>query len=204
MVATESTMLELGTAAPDFSLTDPATGQAVSLGDFAGHKGLLVVFMCNHCPFVVHVADALKRLTDGAMKRGVGVVGICSNSVETHPADGPEKMAEEKQRRGYAFAYLHDADQTVAKAYTAACTPDFFLFKADAEDGGAFKLFYRGQFDDTRPNDEGQAASGEDLRAAIDALLAGGSAPEPQKPSMGCNIKWTPGQEPDYFGGSSR
>lgn len=199
MSLTPSTMLELGTAAPDFSLPD-TDGKTVSRGDYSG-GALLVMFICNHCPFVHHVAPELARLAENYGER-IGVVAIQSNDVANYPDDSPEKMAEEKVKRGYAFPYLYDADQSVAKAYTAACTPDFFLFDA------GHKLAYRGQLDATRPHriasgnydDRNGAANGEDLRAAIDAVLAGEPVPGKQLPSMGCNIKWAPGNEPAYFG----
>ncbi|QDU71997.1 thioredoxin family protein [Mucisphaera calidilacus] len=201
MVMTASTMLGLGTQAPDFSLPD-TEGGTVSRSDFAG-KPLLVVFMCNHCPFVKHVARQLKALGDDYMPKGVAMVGISANDVSTHPDDSPENMKSEKAARGYAFPYLYDADQSVAKAYTAACTPDVFLFDAE------HNLVYRGQLDETRPKrlDSGAydydhpASDGKDLRAALDTMLNGGSIPAEQTPSMGCNIKWKAGSEPSYFGG---
>jgi peroxiredoxin len=191
MVATNSTMLPLGTAAPDFSLSDPS-GKTVSLADFQGAKALLVVFMCNHCPFVKHLADPLAKLAQEYQDKGVAVVGINSNDVAKHPDDSPEKMAQEAKQRGYTFPYLYDESQQVAQAYRAACTPDFFVFDKDQ------KLAYRGQFDSTRP-DSGRTATGEDLRRALDAVVAGQAPPEDQTPSLGCNIKWKPGNEPDYF-----
>ncbi len=202
MALTPSTMLSLGTHAPDFSLPD-TDGKTVSLEDFKDAKALLVMFICNHCPFVMHVADELARIGRDYQARGVAVVAISANDVGHHPADGPEKMKEEKSRRGYTFPYLYDESQAVAKAYTAACTPDFFLF-----DGGR-KLVYRGQLDDTRPNRLGPGnygsgrspAHGADLRRALDAVLAGKPVSGDQKPSMGCNIKWKPGNAPAYFGG---
>ena len=190
MAMVNSTMMELGTPAPDFELPD-TEGGTVGKADFAG-KPLLVVFMCNHCPFVKHLADKLAEKAAAYQERGVGVVGINANDVENYPQDAPEKMAEEKQQRRYTFPYLFDDSQEVAKAYRAACTPDIFLFDAD------HKLYYRGQFDATRP-DNGQP-TGEDLDAAVEKLLAGEPAPEPQYPAAGCNIKWKPGNEPDYFG----
>ena len=193
MVLTPSTMLTLGTQAPDFSLPD-TDGKTVSLDDFADAEALLVMFICNHCPFVVHVADELAKLAKDYQAKGVAVVAICANSIETHPQDGPERMKAEKARRGYTFPYLYDKSQAVAKAYTAACTPDFFLFDGD------HKLVYRGQLDDSRP-DSGIPVTGEDLRAALDAVLAGNAVPADQKPSMGCNIKWKPGNAPAYFAG---
>ena len=192
MVKTASTMLPLGTPAPDFSLPD-TEGKAVSLGDFAEAPALLVIFMCNHCPYVKHVADGLAKFAGEYQKRGVAVVGINSNDVSSFPDDSPEQMAAEVQRRGYTFPYLFDQTQEVAKAYRAACTPDFYVF-----DRGR-KLVYRGQMDSSRPQ-SGIEVTGEDLRAALDAVLAGQPVPEQQKPSLGCNIKWKPGNEPDYFG----
>lgn len=193
MVMTPSTMLTLGTQAPAFELPD-TNGQTTSLGDFKDTKALLVMFICNHCPFVVHVADELARLAKDYQPKGVAVVAINSNSVESHPADSPEKMKEEKAKRGYTFPYLYDGKQAVAKAYTAACTPDFFLFDAN------HKLIYRGQLDDSRPN-SGERATGADLRRALDKTLSDEPAPADQKPSIGCNIKWKPGNEPAYFEG---
>ncbi len=190
MVKTPSQMLPLGTAAPDFSLPDTA-GETVSLSDFAG-KPLLVAFICNHCPFVIHIRQGLADLCREYQKRGVAVVGISSNDVSSHPDDSPEKMAEEKSAAGYTFPYLYDETQEVAKAYRAACTPDFFLFDAKHQ------LAYRGQLDDSRP-DSGIPVTGNDLRAALDAVLAGEPAAVEQKPSLGCNIKWIAGNEPDYF-----
>lgn len=192
MVRTASTMLPLGTTAPDFSLVD-TEGNTVSRHDFVGKKGLLVIFLCNHCPYVKHVAEELKRLSDEYLARDIAVVGISSNDSEAYPADSPEQMKLEKQQRGYAFPYLFDATQEVAKTYRAACTPDFFLFDAD------HKLVYRGQLDDSRPSN-GKPVTGADLRTALDNLLAGQPPLERQVPSLGCNIKWIPGAEPDYFG----
>ena len=199
MALTPSTMLELGTPAPDFSLPD-TDGETVALEHFRG-KPLLVMFICNHCPYVKHVAPELKRIGDDYSGR-VDVVAIQSNDVEHYPDDSPEKMKQEKAERGYGFPYLFDGDQAVAKAYTAACTPDFFLFDAQ------HKLAYRGQLDPTRPHrissgnydDRDGAADGRDLRAALDQVLAGETVTVAQVPSMGCNIKWKPGQEPTYFG----
>jgi len=192
MVKTASTMLPLGTAAPDFSLPDPQS-KTVSLSDFADAAALLVIFMCNHCPFVKHVAEGIARLAREYQERGVAVVGINSNDVQNYPDDAPSKMAEELRLRGYTFPYLYDETQEVAKAYRAACTPDFYVFDKDR------KLAYRGQMDASRPSND-VAVTGEDLRAALDAVLAGKPAPEEQTPSIGCNIKWNPGNEPDYFG----
>jgi peroxiredoxin len=191
MVKTASTMLELGTPALPFSLPS-TTGETVSLNDFADSKALLVIFMCNHCPFVKHVADELAKLADDYMPQGVGIVGISSNDVAKYPDDSMEKMKEEAAARGYKFAYLLDESQEVAKAYRAACTPDFYVFDSE------MKLAYRGQMDDSRPN-SGVPVTASDLRAALDAIVAGDAASEMQTPSIGCNIKWIPGNEPDYF-----
>lgn len=192
MARTPSTMLQLGTKAPDFSLVN-VDGQTVSLADFDGAPAFLAIFMCNHCPFVKHLADALAQFSAEYMAKDVAVVGISSNDVANFPADSPEQMVREAEERGYSFPYLYDETQEVAKAYRAACTPDFFLFDADR------RLVYRGQFDSSRP-DSGIAPTGADLRAALDAVLAGKKPSEKQMPSIGCNIKWIPGKEPDYFG----
>ncbi len=192
MVKTASTMLPLGTKAPDFSLPD-VDGRNVSLADFADAKALLVAFICNHCPFVKHVAPELATLAKDYQPRGVAVVAINPNDVENYPDDSPEKMKEEVATRGYTFPYLFDESQEVAKAYSAACTPDFYVFD------GARKLAYRGQLDASRP-DSGIPVTGEDLRTALDAVLAGQPVRDDQKPSIGCNIKWKAGNEPDYFG----
>lgn len=193
MVRTNSTMLPLGTKAPDFSLTD-VDGQTVSLSEFSKAPALLVIFMCNHCPYVKHVADHLAQLAREYQQRGVAVVGINSNDVSNHPADSPEQMVAEAEERGYTFPYLYDETQEVAKAYHAACTPDFYVFDGDQ------KLAYRGQMDSSRP-DSGIPVTGADLRAALDAVLDGGKPSDQQTPSLGCNIKWKPGNEPEYFGG---
>ena len=192
MARTPSTMLPLGTSAPDFQLMN-VDGREVELADFAGKPALLVMFMCNHCPFVVHVADELARLSSEYMGRGVAVVGINSNDTATHPADSPERMVAEAEERGYQFPYLFDETQEVAKAYRAACTPDFFLFDKDR------KLVYRGQLDDSRPG-SGVPVTGKDLRAALDAVLGGKKPADEQRASLGCNIKWKAGNEPEYFG----
>ncbi|HSR69498.1 MAG TPA: thioredoxin family protein [Acidobacteriota bacterium] len=193
MVKTASTMLDLGTQAPPFELPD-TEGKLVSLDDFTDKKGLLVMFICNHCPFVKHISQGLADFARDYTSKGLGIVAINSNNVETHPQDRPEKMKEEKERVGYVFPYLFDASQMTAKAYRAACTPDFFLFDQD------LKLVYRGQFDDSRPGNE-VAVSGRDLRQAADAVLEGRAVSQDQKPSVGCNIKWRGGMEPDYFHG---
>lgn len=192
MVKTASTMLPLGTKAPDFSLVN-VDATTVSLSDFQGAPALLVIFMCNHCPFVIHVADTLAQLAQEYQARGVAVVGISANDVATHPADSPEQMVAEAEERGYTFPYLYDETQEVAKAYRAACTPDFFLFDADQ------RLVYRGQMDSSRPN-SGIPVTGKDLRAALDSVLAGKQVSDDQMPSIGCNIKWKAGSEPGYFG----
>jgi peroxiredoxin len=191
MVRTASTMLSLGTSAPDFTLPD-TDGTRISLQDFAGNRALLVIFMCNHCPYVKHVAGELKRLSDEYLAKDVAIVGINSNDADKYPDDGPEAMAREKADRGYQFPYLYDADQAVAQAYHAACTPDFFLFDSD------FRLVYRGQLDSSRPKSD-IPVTGEDLRRALDAVLAGQAPSEQQTPSIGCNIKWKEGNEPQYF-----
>ncbi len=191
MVRTVSTMLEIGTLAPDFFLTD-ATGKKVGLHDFDDKPALLIVFMCNHCPYVKHIADALSKFAKEYLPKGLAVAGINSNDADNYPDDSPEKMVDEVLQRDYSFPYLFDESQAVAKAYRAACTPDFFVFDANR------KLVYRGQFDDSRPGNDAPV-NGSDLRAAIDAVIAGKAPGTDQKPSMGCNIKWKPGNEPDYF-----
>jgi peroxiredoxin len=190
MVATASTMLEIGTPAPAFELPD-TQGKNVSLSDFSDAKALLLVFMCNHCPFVRHILDPFVKLASEYQKKGLAVVGINSNDVDSFPDDRPERMSQMAREKGFTFPYLYDGTQEVAKAYRAACTPDFFLFD------GARRLVYRGQMDDSRPGN-GKPVTGSDLRAALDAVLAGRPTPDVQKPSMGCNIKWRLGNEPDY------
>lgn len=192
MVMTASTMLPLGTKAPEFSLPN-VDGNTVSLADFSG-KGLLVIFMCNHCPFVVHLREALAAFGAEYQEKGLGIVGISANDVATHPDDSPEKMVEEAKAAGYTFPYLYDESQAVAKAYRAACTPDFFLFDGNCE------LVYRGQFDDSRPGNE-KPVTGADLRAACDSVIAGETVSTDQTPSIGCNIKWA--DAPEYFTGES-
>jgi peroxiredoxin len=191
MVRTPSTMLPLGTVAPDFDLIN-VDGRMVDYAAAAGPKGTVVMFICNHCPFVKHVADHLAALGRDFMPRGIGFVAISSNDVSNFPADSPEQMVAEAEERGYPFPYLYDDTQEVAKAYHAACTPDFYLFDAGR------RLVYRGQLDPSRPG-SGVPVTGKDLRAAIDTLLAGGPPLEQQIPSLGCNIKWKAGSEPDYF-----
>jgi peroxiredoxin len=192
MVRTPSTMLPLGTQAPDFSLPN-VDGAAVSLADFASSDALVVAFFCNHCPFVKHIAPKFAELGKAYQEKGAAVVAISSNDVENYPDDSPELMKQEVADRGYTFPYLYDESQGVAKAYRAACTPDFFVFDKDR------KLVYRGQLDSSRP-DSGIPVTGDDLTAAVDAALAGQPPLEEQHPSIGCNIKWKAGNEPDYFG----
>ncbi len=191
MVKTASTMLPLGAEAPEFSLPD-IDGSTVSLADYRDAPALLVMFICNHCPFVKHIATQLAQLGRDYAEQGAAIVAINSNDVENHTDDSPEKMQEEAAKQGYTFPYLYDASQEVAKAYRAACTPDFFLFDKDR------RLVYRGQLDSSRPS-SGTPVTGEDLRAALDAVLAGQPVPPDQRPSIGCNIKWKAGNEPDYF-----
>lgn len=193
MAKTESTMLPLGSPAPDFALPDVTTGKTITLSDFQGKAGLLVIFMCRHCPFVIHVQDELAKLGADFVPQNLGIVGISANNVATHPGDAPDKLREMAAELGFNFPILYDESQAVAKSYQAACTPDFFLFDP------AFKLVYRGQLDDARPGND-QPVTGQDLRAAIAAVLANEPVNPAQKPSIGCNIKWKPGNEPSYFG----
>ena len=193
MARTPSTMLELGTPAPDFVLPD-FDGRQHALADFTPAPALLVVFTCNHCPFVRHVRHVFAAFVREYQARGLAVVAINSNDIENYPQDGPDAMRAEAAELGYAFPYLLDATQDVAKAYRAACTPDFFLFDARRQ------LVYRGQFDDSRPGN-GRPVTGADLRAAVEATLAGGTPAPDQVPSLGCNIKWRKGNEPRYAGG---
>ena len=195
MVKTASTMLPLGTTAPPFSLPN-VDGKIVSIDDFKTSRGLVVIFMCNHCPFVKHLRAGLAQFAKDYQSKGVAVVGISSNDVGSHPDDSPAKMAEEHKSASYTFPYLYDGTQDVAKAYKAACTPDFFVFDQN------HSLVYRGQFDSSRPNN-GKPVTGSDLRNAVDQLLAGHGPLTEQRPSIGCNIKWIPGQEPTYFTGVS-
>ena len=190
MPATPSTMAPLGTKAPFFRLPDPA-GKWHSIEDFKAAPVLLVAFICNHCPFVKHIRAEFAEMARRYQKLGVAVVGISSNDIEQFPDDGPEKMAEEARTFGYDFPYLFDESQAVAKAYGAACTPDFFLYDKDR------KLVYRGQFDDSRP-DSGIPVTGKDLKAALDAVLQGRPVAPEQRASLGCNIKWKTGNEPEY------
>jgi peroxiredoxin len=190
MAMTPSTMLPLGTAAPAFKLPDTG-GKMVSLSDFRG-KPVLVMFICNHCPFVKHIGAQLAQLGRDYQSRSLGIVAINSNDVANYPDDSPERMKEEARRVGYTFPYLYDESQAVGKAFRAACTPDFYLFDTE------HRLAYRGQFDDSRPSNA-LPVTGKDLRAALDATLTGKEVSQDQKPSIGCNIKWKTGQEPDYF-----
>lgn len=185
-------MVELGSPAPEFRLPDPS-GAEHGLDDFADAPALLVMFLCNHCPFVHHVRRELALLSERWAQRGVAVVGINSNDIGAQPDDSPERMAAEARSVGYTFPYLFDETQDVAKAFGAACTPDFFLYDADR------CLVYRGQLDSSRPGND-IPVTGEDLNAAIDAVLGGSDVPETQRPSLGCNIKWKPGNEPPWFG----
>lgn len=192
MALTKSQMLPLGTQAPDFRLPD-YKGNCVSLSDFKDQPALLVMFICNHCPYVQHVRHTIAKLTAEYKKKGVASVGINSNDGKKYPADSPAMMEQEVQATGYTFPYLVDESQAVAKAYRAACTPEFYVFDKDR------KLYYRGRLDGSTPGTN-VPTTGEDLRGALDSLIAGKPAPKEQVPSMGCNIKWKPGNEPDYFG----
>lgn len=185
-------MLPLGTPAPDFTLPDTVSGAPVRFAELRrGKKTALVMFLCNHCPFVKHVRTELARLGREYQGKGVAVVAVSSNDIEKYPADGPDLMKREAADAGYTFPYCFDETQEVAKAFRAACTPDFFVFDADGV------LFYRGQLDDSRPSN-GKPVTGRDLRAALDAVLNHKKCPEPQVPSLGCNIKWKPGNAPEY------
>ncbi|MGH8915949.1 MAG: thioredoxin family protein [Acidimicrobiia bacterium] len=192
-MAVTSTMLALGTKAPDFALPDTVSGHQVSMSDYADKKALLVMFLCNHCPYVQHVRDELARFGDDYRDADLGIVAISSNDPAQHPEDSPASMKAEAEAVGYTFPYLYDEDQSVAIAYTAMCTPDFFLFDDDRA------LVYRGRFDETRPN-MGAGATGADLRSAVEAVLDDQPVNQQQFPSMGCSIKWKPGNTPAYFG----
>jgi len=183
MALTESTMLKLGTTAPDFALTDVVTGKTVRRDDFRGNKGLLVLFICAHCPYVKHVEKGLAAFGKDYSGKQMGIVAISSNDAETYPEDNPAGLKRQAETHGFSFPYLYDVTQNVARSYKAACTPDIFLFDSD------FKLVYRGQFDGSRPGN-GVAVTGEDLRAATDAVLAGKKPSADQRASIGCNIKW--------------
>lgn len=192
MAATPSTMqMTIGAAAPDFALTDAVTGRTVRRDDYTDAPALLVLFICNHCPFVIHVRDELARIADAYADRGVATVAINANDADAYPQDGPEAMRALARELGWPFPYLFDPSQEVAKAYGAACTPDIFLFDGEG------RLFYRGQLDSSRPSND-IPTTGKDLRGAIEALLAGEAPPDEQRPSLGCNIKWRPGNAPAY------
>ena len=194
MALTASTMmLALGTTAPDFQLPDVVSGKTISLQTFAGKTALLVMFICRHCPYVVHVRDELARLGQDYAGTDVGIVAISANDAAKYPDDRPAHLQAMAQERGFTFPLCYDESQQTAKAYTAACTPDFFLFDATR------RLVYRGQLDASRPGN-GIPVTGKDLRAALDAVLAGTPMNPTQQPSMGCNIKWKPGNEPPYYG----
>lgn len=194
MALTPSAMLPLGSLAPDFALENVVSGERTRLDEVVRDApALIVVFLCNHCPYVVHIRPTLVRVLNHAVADGVAVVAINSNSAQTHPQDGPEAMKALALGEAWAFPFLFDADQSVAAAYQATCTPDFFLFD------GARELRYRGQFDDARPGD-GKRVTGSDLSAALSAVLTGSAVAELQFPSLGCNIKWTPGNEPTWWG----
>jgi len=192
MALTASTMLPLGTQAPDFHLPDVVSGKSISLATFAGKKALLVMFICQHCPFVKHIKAELAQLGKDYIPRELGIVAISANDINKYPADAPESLKEMATELGFNFPLCYDETQSTPKAYTAACTPDFFIFDAER------KLVYRGQLDDSRPSN-GKPVTGADLRAAIEGVLAGKPLASEQKPSIGCNIKWKPGNEPNYF-----
>jgi len=192
MAATNSTMLPLGTPAPDFRLTDTVSEKTVSLSDLKDAPALVVMFICNHCPYVKHIQEGMVQMARDLQAKGVAVVAISSNDARAYSQDGPTAMKSEARSAGYSFPYLFDETQAVAKAYRAACTPDFFVFD------GNRRLVYRGQMDDARLGNS-QPVTGNDIRAAVEAVLAAKPAPSTQKPSIGCNIKWKPGNEPDYF-----
>jgi peroxiredoxin len=183
MALTESTMLELGTVAPDFPLTDAVSGKTVRRDDFKGKKGLLVLFICTHCPYVKHIEKGLAQFGKDYADKSIAIVAISSNDVTTHPADSPAGLKQQAETYGFQFPYLYDETQDVAHAYKAACTPDIFLFDED------FELVYRGQFDASRPGSD-VPVTGENLRAAMELVLAGKPVPTEQRPSIGCNIKW--------------
>ncbi len=192
MARTESTMLKLGSPAPDFSLPEVETGENISLSYFADKKALLVMFICRHCPYVKHIERELAAIGLDYADKGLGILAISANDAGSYPDDKPESLREMKDELGFIFPYCHDDSQTIAKAYTAACTPDFFLFDNQR------KLAYRGRLDASRPGND-KPLTGEDLRTAIDQLLSGADVSDEQLPSIGCNIKWKPGNEPDYF-----
>lgn len=195
MVKTLSTMLDLGTSAQDFVLPDVVSGRTISLSAFADKRALLVMFICRHCPFVRHVQNELARIGRDYAGKDIGIVAISSNDAETYPDDLPASLKEMAEDLGFTFPFCYDESQSVAKAYAAACTPDFYVFDRKR------RLAYRGQLDDSRPGNN-IPVTGRDLRAAMDAVLSGQPAAEDQRASIGCNIKWKPGNEPDYFAGS--
>jgi len=192
MSLTQSTMMPLGSRAPDFALPEVSTGRVVRLGDFAGKKALLVMFLCRHCPYVKHVEPELAKLARDYATADLSLLAISSNDASSHAEDAPASRVAQAKEAGFSFPYLYDESQDAAKAFAAACTPDFFLFDAQR------RLVYRGQLDDSRPGN-GKPLTGKDLRAAMNALLAGLAPAAAQRPSAGCNIKWKPGHEPDYF-----
>jgi peroxiredoxin len=209
-------MLPLGTIASDFKLPDVISGKSYSLKDFAGKKALLVMFMCQHCPYIKHIKEELAKLGKEYAARDIAIVGISSNDADNYPDDSPAELKKFAKAEGFVFPLLYDENQDVAKTYTAACTPDLFLFSRSsspaasgrgsmvlppkaAGDDGIWKLVYRGQLDDSRPGN-GKPVTGKDLRAAIEAVLADKPVSQDQRPATGCNIKWKPGNEPDYFG----
>lgn len=194
MALTPSTMLPLGTPAPEFRLSEAATGRRIALADFAASPAVVVAFICNHCPYVVHLRTALAEFGRDCARRGITLIGINANDAERYPADSPERMAEEVRSAGWTFPYLYDPSQETARAYRAACTPDFYLFDSNR------LLVYRGQFDDSRPGN-GRPITGADLRGALEDVLAARPVTARQLPSMGCGIKWKPGNEPDYSRG---
>lgn len=192
MALTPSTMLPLGTKAPELELFDVSSQETISLHKFSSHKGLLVIFLCCHCPFVKHVEREIARIAQDYQKQNIGIIAISVNDIEKYPDDSPPKLQEMAQRLGLDFPICYDESQNIAKAYRAACTPDFFLFNAQQE------LVYRGQLDDSRPGNN-LAVTGKDLREALEALIEGKPINPEQKPSIGCNIKWKQGNEPDYY-----
>lgn len=192
MALTKSTMLSLGSPAPEFSLPDVVSGKNISLDDFSAVKGYLIVFMCQHCPYVKHQEEEIAKIAKDYAHKGIATIAISANDINTHPGDAPEELRKQAERLEFDFPYLFDETQEVAKAYTAACTPDFFLFDKDK------KLVYRGQMDDSRPGND-IPVTGNDLRGAVENFLAGKDISKDQKPSMGCNIKWKPGNEPEYY-----
>ena len=191
MARTPSTMLELGIQAPTFELPEPATGKNIALAQLSD-KPILIAFISNHCPYVINLKEALVDFANEYQEKGLHLIAINANDVENYPDDSPDKMVDDVKQYGYKFPYLFDESQEIAKAYQAACTPDFFMFDKE------HKLYYRGQFDDSRPKND-EPVTGKDMRSAADALLVGQNAPAEQKASLGCNIKWKSGNEPEYF-----